>query len=30
MSSRAVWFEVQHNNELPMWVDRQHGLYICF
>jgi hypothetical protein len=30
ISSRTVWFEEQHVNELPMRLDRQHELYICF
>ena len=30
ISSRTVWFEGQHINELPMRLDRQHELYICF
>ena len=30
ISSRTGWLEGQHINELPMGLDRQHELYICF
>ena len=30
ISSRTVWFEGQYINELPLRLDRQHELLICF